>query len=480
MERFESTPRDLRGSTSAGPSVLPASPRPAGAPGAGRAELRRAPGPETHWVVDTLGWVMAPYPFLRVMARRYGDVFRLRMPIRGELVCFSHPDALRQIFLAGADTLQASIGNSMLEQFLGTNSLLLLEGERHMRERRLMIPPFRGERMRHYGALVRECTAGLTRDWHPGRTVRAARFTAEVSLEIIIGAVFGIDRGARHAEYKRALLAAMRTMTGLMVFVPGLHRDLGPWSPGGRKARAFAEVRRLLGEDIARRRAEGDRGRRDILSMLLAARDDRGQLMSDPELYDQLITLLFAGHETTGAALAWALYWIHGTPGVAERLRAELAGLGPSPDPDAASRLPYLDAVCKESLRISPVVPAAARGVVAPVDIHGYRLRPGQRVLAAIYLAHHRDDIYPEPDRFRPERFLERKPSPYEYLPFGGGVRRCLGMAFALYEMKIVLATLLARFDLELASRLPVMGARRSVTVAPSGGPRLRVRGRRG
>lgn len=201
--------------------------------------------------------------------------------------------------------------------------------------------------------------------------------------------------------------------------------------------------------------------------------------MSDEELHDELLTLLFAGHETTGMALAWALFWIHRTPGVLERLRAELDALGPTPDPDQASRLPYLDAVCKETLRIRPVIPVASRAVVKPMAIQGYGVDPGQRVFAAIYLTHRREDLYPEPERFRPERFLERKFTPYEYLPFGGGVRRCLGMAFALYEMKVVLATLVSLFDLELGTRLPVVGVRKSIALAPSGGPRIRVRGRR-
>lgn len=446
---------------------------------ASAALVRTLPARRSPPLVDTLAYIAAPNPFVRALARRYGDTFRLSTVARGDAVCFSHPEAIRAIFTAPPGALSAAAGNAPLEPFLGKHSLLLLDGERHLRERRLMMPPFHGERMRHYGALIRDITRRVTAAWQPGEVLRAAPFMAEISLETILGAVFGITGGPEHTEYKRALLDAIQTFTGAMLFFPFLRRDLGPWSPGGKKARAFAELRRLLMAEIMRRRAEGDAGRQDIMTLLLGARDEAGMPMSDDELHDELLTLLIAGHETTGTALGWALYWIHHTPGVLARLRGELHALGPELDPDQASRLPYLDAVCKETLRIKPIIPMIARGVLAPISIQGVRVEPGQRVLVSIYLTHHRHDLYPEPHVFRPERFLERKYSPYEYLPFGGGVRRCLGIAFAQYEMKIVLATLLGTFDVALANRLPVVTRRKSVALAPSGGPRLRIRARR-
>lgn len=439
--------------------------------------LAAAPG-----LFNTLASIVAIQPFLRFLHRRHGDAFRYRLAGHGEMVMVVHPETIREVLLDRSGKLSAALGNEILRPFVGDNSLFLLDGERHLRERRMMNPPFHGQRMRAYGALIRQCARRALEPLRAGVSVRAAELMAGVSLDIIIGAVFGVDHESRRAQFLTQVDRILRHMSGPMVFMPALHKDLGRFSPGGRKRIDFAAMHALIIDELGRRRAlpaaERD-ARGDILSLLLAARDETGQPMTDDELHDQMLTLLVAGHETTGNALAWAMAWLHHTPRTLARLRAELTALGPDPDPEDIAAAPYLDAVCKEALRIKPIISGVGRGVLAPVEIDGYQLEPGQTILVSIYLAHHRPEVFPDSDRFRPERFLERKFSPYEYFPFGGGHRRCIGFSFAQYEMKLVLAAALQACDFELTGRWPVTAARSTISLAPLGGPRLRVIRRR-
>jgi cytochrome P450 len=254
-----------------------------------------------------------------------------------------------------------------------------------------------------------------------------------------------------------------------LLYFPVLRQDFGPWSPWGRFIHARRQVDQLLYQEIAERRVHADASRNDILSLLMSAHDEAGAGLSDAELRDELMTLLIAGHETTATALTWALYWIHKLPDVRKQLLNELQRVDGSLDPGVLFRLPYLNAVCCETLRIHPVgMLTFARVTRSPVELVGCSLEPGTIVIGCIYLAHHREEVYPHADEFSPERFLERRYSPSEYLPFGGGARRCIGMAFAQFEMKVVLSSILSRFDLALADTRSVQPVRRGVTAGPS------------
>jgi unspecific monooxygenase len=240
------------------------------------------------------------------------------------------------------------------------------------------------------------------------------------------------------------------------------------------------QIDEILFAEIQQRREQPDPSRSDILTLLMSARDENGQPMTDAELRDELLTLLFAGHETTATALTWAFYWIHHLPEVRERLLQELDSLGEETDPNAIAHLPYLTAVCQETLRIYPVALITfSRIVKSPIQIAGYQFEPGTFLAPCVYLTHQREDIYPQPKRFKPERFLERQFSPYEYLPFGGGNHRCIGMAFASFEMKLVLATVLSRYEMAIAHNHTVRPVRRGVTLAPSSGKWLVATGKR-
>jgi cytochrome P450 len=390
------------------------------------------------------------------------------------VVYFSNPKAIQQIFNADPKLFGTNSANSILLPLLGEHSLILLGGERHQRQRRLLMPPFHGDRLRTYGQLICTITEQVISQWKVGEAFTVRASMQEISLQVILSAVFGLHEGQRFDQLREILTSLLDSvgspLSSLLLFFPSLQKDWGPLSPWGRFLRLKQQIDQLLIAEIQARRKQADPNRDDILSLLIAARDEAGQPMSDAELRDELLTLLFAGHETTASALAWALYWIDHLPEVQSTLLHELNTLPPDSDPSAIARLPYLTGVCQETLRIYPIaINTFPRVTKSSIEIMGYQFEPGTVLLPSIYLTHQREDIYPEPKLFKPERFLERQFSPYEYLPFGGGDRRCIGLAFAQFEMKLVLATILSRCELKLASNRPIKPTRRGLTVAPPG-----------
>jgi unspecific monooxygenase len=267
---------------------------------------------------------------------------------------------------------------------------------------------------------------------------------------------FGLREGSRYEELKKLLLKILNPkqpfVRGLLLVFPLLQKDLGAWSPWGKFLRLTDQINKLIYAEIKERQENPDPSRTDILSLMMATKDEEGQPMTDVELRDELMTLLVAGHETTATSLTWALYWIHHLPQVREKLLQELDALGQQPDANEIFKLPYLNVVCSETLRMYPVAMLALNRLVkSPLEVMGYNLEPGNLVVPCIYLTHHREDLYPDSKQFKPERFLERQFSTSEFLPFGGGNRRCIGMALALFEMKLVLASVLSQWEMELA-----------------------------
>jgi cytochrome P450 family 110 len=374
--------------------------------------------------------------------------------------------------------------NGILKPLLGEQSMIVLSGEKHKRDRQLLMPPFHGERMRNYSQQICDIAADVASKWTVDRPFVARTAMQEITMRVILQAVFGLDEGPRLQQLSPLLGAIIDTvgspMRSSMLFLPWMQQDWGSWSPWGRMKQQQRKIQELMDAEIAERRLQPDENRTDILSLMMAARDENGEPMTDEELRDELMTLLFAGHETTATALAWAFYWIHSLPSVRQKLLQELDSLGENPDPMELSRLPYLSAVCQETLRIYPVgMLTFPRVVRSPVELLGYQLEPGTVVFGSIYLTHRREDLYPEPLQFKPERFFQRQFSPYEYLPFGGGSRRCIGLALAQLEMKLVLAAILRDFDLILTEKKPVQAKRRGVTLGPAGGVRMALLGRR-
>ncbi len=449
------------------------------------AALKLPDGPQTHPWIQTLQWLASPLEYMEACAKRYGDIFTLRIgPVFAPQVFISNPQAIQAIFSTDPKQLDSGEEAGIKSPLLGRQSMLAIAGERHRRRRKLLMPPFHGERMRAYGQLVRDITEQVTRRWTIGEPFSVRSSMQAISFQVILKAVFGLEEGSRYEKLQERLTALLNPKSSLLqamlIVFPALQRDLGSWSPWGQLMRQIQEIDDLIYAEIADRREQPDSSRTDILSLMMSARDEQGQPMTDVELRDELMTLLVAGHETTAISLAWALYWIHHLPQVREKLLQDLDALGENPDPSAIVRLPYLNAVCQETLRIYPVAMLALNRVVkSPLQIGGYKFEPGTLLVACIYLTHHREDLYPEPKQFKPERFLERQFSPYEYLPFGGGNRACIGMAFAQFEMKLVLATVLSSWQLELADSKPVEPVRKGALLGPDQGVPMVVRGRR-
>ncbi len=400
------------------------------------------PGPPRPHLGHTAGWVTRPGPYTRRLRGRYGDTFTVHVDRRLPWVMVSHPDDVKRVFTGDPNVLHAGEGNSILKPLLGAKSVLLLDGPAHMAERKAMLPSFHGERMQAYGELIRDIAEREVATWPTGMIATRPRMQA-LTLEVIMRAVFGSRDDRLRAGLAR-MLDALGSQPLLMFAVLAPPREVFRLF---NRYRAPIDV--LLDELITSRRAAEDlEEREDILSLLLAHTD-----MDDASLRDELLTLLAAGHETTATALAWAL----------ERLAHH---------PDAWARLrtgdeEYLDAVCKETLRLRPVVPGVIRALKAPFEINGYVLPEGVAVVPNILLVHTREDIYPDPFAFRPERFEDKPAGTYTWIPFGGGVRRCLGASFALFEMKAVLrAVASAVTELAPAGRSE-RPARRAVTLVP-------------
>lgn len=437
-------------------------------------------GPSTPRVLRMLKLIAQPLNYLEDYAQRYGDPFRVGGKNSPGIVYFSNPQAIQEIFTAEPELFDIGRGNRILRFLLGEHSLILLDGARHQRQRRLLTPPFHGDRMRAYGELIYDITQQVTQEWTMGQSFPVRSYMQEITLRVILQAVFGLHDGPRYQQLRRLMSSMLDSisspLSSSVLFFSSLQKDWGPLSPWGRFLRQKQQVDQLIYEEIRERRDKGDFDRSDILTLLMSARDDAGQAMTDEELHDELMTLLVAGHETTASALTWALYWIHRLPDVHDKLLHQLSSLGQDAPPSEIAKLSYLTAICQETLRIYPIVISPFfRVLKAPLQVMGYQFEPGTVLVPSIYLTHHREDIYPEPKRFKPERFLERQFSSYEYLPFGGGNRRCLGMAFAQFEMKLVLAAIVSRFGLTLTTRRPVKPVRRGLTVAPPGNMRLVV-----
>jgi cytochrome P450 len=430
--------------------------------------------------LQKIQWIFDPISYMENAAQLYPDIFQAQVVGFGDgMVFVQEPETVQQILTNDRKQFFApGTTNKVLQPLLGEYSTIMLEGDRHRKRRQLLMPPFHGSRMQTYGELITKLTHQVMNQLPLGRTFTARTAMQEISLQVILESVFGLYQGERAQKLKQ-LMSKMgdifkSPLTSAFLLLPNLQKDLGPFSPWGNFLRQRESIDKLLYEEIGDRRANPDVERTDILSLLMLAVDEEGNYLTDQELRDELLTLMFAGHETTATAMSWALYWLHKQPETREKLLAELATLGDNPDYMTIAKLPYLTAVCNETLRIHPVAMLTfPRMAEETVNLAGYQLNPETVVVGCMYLVHQREDLYPNPKQFKPERFLERQYSPYEFMPFGGGVRRCLGEALALFEMKLVIATIMLNYELNLASKKPEKPARRGVTLAPKNGVKM-------
>jgi cytochrome P450 len=431
-------------------------------PPAAMATSRLPPGPRLPAVAQVGLYARDPLGFLIRFHRRYGDVFSVSFPFYKSLVYVADPALVKELFTTPPEQAHAGEANAtVLEPALGPNSVLTLDETPHMRQRKLLLPPFHGERIERYGDLIREATMREMESWPVGEPFALRPHTQRITLAVIMRAVFGVHDEQRLARFGH-LIETFAGRLSLVTAFPPLRHSFGRWSPWARFSAARDALDAFVYEEIALRRealARGGEPGDDVLSLLMGARHDDGSPMSDAELRDELVTILGAGHETTATGLAWAMERLLRNPRVLGRLRDSLG------DGDE-----YLDATVKETLRARPVIVDVARKLTAPKAIGGYELPAGTFAMAAIAALHYREDLFPNPEEFRPERFLEGKADTYAWIPFGGGVRRCIGAAFAEYEMRIVLRAILERAELRAPDPKPEKVKVRNITLAPGKG----------
>ena len=413
------------------------------------------PGPKSPSVVQTIAWWTRSVPLFERCRARYGKRFTLRLLQSPPSVHLSDPAEVKEVFTAPPEVLHPGEGARILEPVVGANSVILLDERPHLSQRKLMLPAFHGERMEALTGLLEDVTERQVAAWPLDQPVALHPRLQALTMEVILRAVFGLDPGSRLDTVRDLLTRNLELGAHPASMVPFLQR--------GRRWEEFTrrhdESEALLFELIDERRADpnGDQ-RDDVLAMLLAARHEDGSPMSKQELRDELMTLLVAGHETTATALAWAVERLVRHPDKLGRLRDEVA----------AGEDAYLDAVVHETLRLRPVLPIVVRRLTEPVEIAGHLLPAGASVTPCIYLIHRRPDVYPEPARFLPERFIDSPPGTYTWIPFGGGVRRCLGASFALFEMKAVLSVVATRARLRATRPASERISRRAITLTPS------------
>jgi cytochrome P450 len=445
------------------------------------------PGPWWPSVFQTVAFLRSGQDFIARAAERYGDLFTVRTLVFGTQVFTSDPEITRQVFTGDPEVFGNGAGGAA-RMITGETAVLVIDSTPHKRMRRLLMPPFHGERMAAYAEEMRSVTERVISGWKVGDRRPLLPAFQRIALEVIVANVFGLPEGPQRDHFATKMgkmMDRLASPAGAFFLVPALQRDLGPLWPWRRLKAQFDELEAMMFGEIADRRkklADPSAPRADdILTLLIEARDEHGEGMGDQEIRDQLIVLLAGGHETTASSLAWACERILAHPEIHERLVGEIedaAAQGRTAAADLA-RGAYLDATVKEVLRQRPSVPAVGRTLLKPVVVRGFEIPAGVMVSPSIFLTHRRPDLYPDPERFLPDRFLDKKIDPYAYLPFGGGPRRCIGAAFATQEMKIVLSTVLRRFQLRLADPPPLRPAPRSVFFAPEGGTRVDIVGER-
>jgi cytochrome P450 family 135 len=408
--------------------------------------------------LQTAIWSRRAQWMLEQSRARFGDMFTIRIAHEGTWVMVSDPEVVKQVFTGDPRVFHAGEGNQILRPFLGDNSVLVLDEKPHIAQRRLLLPPFHGERMQGYGEKMTAIAAREIDSWPTGTPYKLRPRMQAITLEIILETVFGVHDSERMDSLRVALRDFLDLTTNPRLLLPVVLIGPGRVRRIPTFRRRMERVDQLIRHEIAERRGAADLGERDdVLSMLVAARHEDGSPMSDAEIRDELLTLLVAGHETTATALSWAMERLTRHPEKLERLRAEVL----------AGEETYLTATIQETLRLRPVIVLVVRKLTEPVELGGYALPAGARVTPCIHLVHRDPETYPEPDRFLPERFLETPPGTYTWIPFGGGIRRCLGAAFAQFEMAVVLRELVKRHRIAPARPQAERPFRRAITETP-------------
>jgi cytochrome P450 len=433
--------------------------------------MRLPPGPSSPALVQTWRWIRRPYELLDECRARYGKTFTLSFVGGRKLVMTSDTALVKEVFSGDPEVFLSGVANVNFRPFFGAHSVVVLDGDPHKQARRLLMPPFRGERMEAYADGIRELTLADLKTWPVGEPFPLLRAMQRLTLDVIYEAVFGLRDPARRALITGMMAKLMTRTSGLLAFMPALQVDLGRFSPWGRYLRMHEQMSDIYYEEIAKARAETE-GREDILARMIVEAEAKGIPLSDEFLRDQLMTLVAAGHETTATALGWTFMFLLSHPEVLEKARAEIQGVvGDGPvRAEHVKDFDYLDAVLQEALRLYPPIPIVLRWLSRDHTVGGYEMPTGTRVCPCGYLLHREPELYPDPLAYKPERLLGARPGPFEFMAFGGGARTCVGIGFAYFEMKVVLATLLPRVQLRLAGPPSLDYTRGGIVLAPKHG----------
>ncbi|MHC5744952.1 MAG: cytochrome P450 [Nostoc sp.] len=445
--------------------------------------MKLPPGPKTPAWLLALQFEANPFAYMDANSQLYGDMVT-RMLGSTPIIYVSNPLAIKQLFTNTREITASGTLNQDFALFTGNQGILQLDGLIHKNRRKLLMQAFHGTRMQACGRRICELTQKIMARQAIDKPFIAYSIIEEITLSIGIEVVLGLPEGKRYDKLKHLFVSVFKSeRSKLFKFITKLplgNRDLGRWSPEGYMLHLRQEIFQLLYTEVQERRQQADYLRTDMLTDLIFAADETGEPLSNQEVRDLLLSPIFAAQDASGTAIAWSLYWIHRLPAIRSRLLEEIDSLGENPDPMNIVTLPYLNAVCNEALRIYPTqLFAFPRLVESTVEMMGYELNPGTILIANIYSTHQREDLYPSPKEFQPERFLEKQFSPYEFLPFGGGSRVCIGGSFALFEMKLILATILANYELELVSQRPERPKYGGLICYPASGVKMVIRGLR-
>ncbi|MBD2566555.1 cytochrome P450 [Anabaena lutea FACHB-196] len=442
-------------------------------------------GPEEPELFQLMNLLVRPLEYVEECVNRYGYMFTIRPFGFSPLVFIGHSQGIKEIFSTHAKSFD--IGDTdtkaILHPLCGDHAIILLNGSEHKRERKLLMPAFHGDRVKLYAEKICEIIDSVTSNWEINKPFIARSVMEEITLKTLMHTVFGFSKGGKSKQFMSVITDWIdfinAPVQSSLLYVRFLQVDLGAWSPWGHFIKTKQTIDKLLQAELEDRRTNREKLGDDIFSLMLEATYEDGQTMSDEHVKHELVTLLYAGYETTATALAWAFYWLEQSPRVKRKLLQEIDSLGKNPDPIEISKLPYLTAVCEETLRLYPTLPFAfARTAKQDMEIMGRFFEAGTTFYPSIYSVHQQEDLYPNPKRFRPERFLERQYTPYEFIPFGGGPRFCLGYALAMLEMKLVIASIVSKYNLELADNQPIKPVLHFISsIAPSNGVPLVMTG---
>ena len=431
------------------------------------------PGPNSHLIWQTLRWTFQPLKFLDDCQAIYGDTFTLRFVDSRPRVIISNPQDIKKIFSLDSQSLQAGRGNQILLPVLGQNSLFTLDGEKHQHHRKLLMPPFAHQYIKNYCQIIIKIAQEITNQWESEKPFDIRSQMQKISLEIIIRLVLGINDSTRYRKIKKLIISFLNIMDSplksAMIFFPFLQLDCGQWTWWGQFKQIQRQIDQVLQEEIEARRNQPSAAKDDVLGLMMNVKDEEGNSLDDRELKDELATLFIAGHETLTTSLSWAFYQIHQHPEIKEKLQSEIDHLDYHHNLMEVEKLPYLTATIKETLRMYPISPIIFPRVVRKrITINTYTYPQDTILCLSLYLVHYREDIYAQPHQFQPARFINRKYSPSEYFPFGGGSRLCLGYALAQLEMKLIISMILYNHQLKLLTPANVTMRRRSFGLSPN------------